>query len=144
MSYFIHLSNDIPIDDQTRELRLRARLYPAWNSWPRQVLVNSRQASFRTHRTRYPFPENHLGENTIQPYVHNCIVTVYEAGHKYQFMVFFKRHAYLKESRSLLALLQGCPMLLKGDAIVMRMGSLASYVNMRDRDTILADWLMKQ
>jgi hypothetical protein len=33
---------------------------------------------------------------------------------------------------------------LKGDALVMRMGSFAAYVNMRDRDTILADWLIKK
>ena len=34
--------------------------------------------------------------------------------------------------------------LLKGDVLVMRMGSFAPYVNMRDRDTILADWLIKK
>ena len=41
-------------------------------------------------------------------------------------------------------LLRGRVSHLKGDALVMRMGCFAAYVNMRDRDTILADWLIKK
>jgi hypothetical protein len=41
-------------------------------------------------------------------------------------------------------LLQGPVSHLKGDVVVMRVGSFAAYVNMRDRDTILADWLIKK
>ncbi len=41
-------------------------------------------------------------------------------------------------------LLRGPVSHLRGDALVMRMGSFAAYVNMRDRDTILADWLIKK
>jgi len=41
-------------------------------------------------------------------------------------------------------LLRGPVSCLKGDALVMRVGSFAPYVNMRDRDTILADWLIKK
>jgi len=129
---------------QTYELQLRARLYSAMRPIPRQVLVNSRQANYKAHHTRSPFPENHLSDFATQPYIHNCAVTVYEGANKYQFMVFFKRHILLRSSRCLHALLRGHRAILKGDAIVMRMGSLAAYVNMRERDTIIADWLMKQ
>jgi len=59
-------------------------------------------------------------------------------------MIFFKRHVLLKKSCCLRTLLRGRHAILKGDAIIMRIGSLASYVNMRERDTILADWLMKR
>jgi hypothetical protein len=40
-------------------------------------------------------------------------------------------------------LLRGPVSHLNGDALVMGMGSFAAYVNMRNRDTILADWLIK-
>ena len=59
-------------------------------------------------------------------------------------MVFFKRHVLLKKNKCLSMLLRSPASLLKGDALVMRMGSIATYVNMRDRDTILADWLIKK
>lgn len=76
--------------------------------------------------------------------LHKCMVTVHEGGQKYHFMVFFNQDVSLPESRSLRTLLQGHSAVLKGDAFVMRLGIRAPYVNMRDRDTILADWLMRQ
>ena len=58
-------------------------------------------------------------------------------------MVFFKRHCHIHPNNSLRKLRGGRP-ILKGDVIVMRIGSTSSYVNMRDRDTILADWFMQR
>jgi hypothetical protein len=58
-------------------------------------------------------------------------------------MVFFKRHRHIRPNNSLRKLRGGRPT-LNGDVIVMRIGSTSSYVNMRDRDTILADWFMQR
>ena len=110
----------------------------------RQVLVNACQINRHAHHTRSPFPENHLAEFATQPYIHNCLVTVHESVHEYRFMVFFKRHVLLRKNKCLPTLLQGSVSILQGDVLVMRLGSVAAYVNMRDRDTILADWLMRR
>jgi hypothetical protein len=59
-------------------------------------------------------------------------------------MVFFKQHVLLRENKCLSMLLRGPVSPLKGDVLVMRVGSFAAYINMRDRDTILADWLIKK
>lgn len=106
--------------------------------------MNARQINLSARHARSPFPENHFGESSIQPYIHNCLVTVYEGIHEYRFMVFFKRHVLLRKNGCLSMLLQGPVSHLKGDVVVMRVGSFAAYVNMRDRDTILADWLIKK
>jgi hypothetical protein len=59
-------------------------------------------------------------------------------------MVFFKRHVLLRKNKCLSTLVRGVAPICKGDVLVMRLGSLAAYVNMRDRDTILADWLVRR
>ena len=56
---------------------------------------------------------------------------------------FFKRHRHIRPNNTLYKLTGGRPN-LKGDVIVMRIGSSSSYVNMRDRDTILTDWFMQR
>ena len=106
-------------------------------------MVGIRQSSIQEWKKIYPFPENHIDENTIQPYVHNCVVTIYENKNLYRYMAFFKRHDHLRPNNSLYKL-RGGRSILKGDVIVMRVGSTSSYVNMRDRDTILADWFMQR
>ncbi|KAF8957896.1 hypothetical protein BDZ97DRAFT_1924155 [Flammula alnicola] len=124
------------------EANLRARLYPASSRRPRQILVNTRQPSAQRSMKRYPFAENHLGESVLQPWVHNCVVTVQEGRHTYRYMIFFKRHRLFGPSQCLQTLSNGQPSFLRSDVVVMRIGTTASYVNMRGRDSVLADWLM--
>ena len=107
-------------------------------------MVSTRRSSRQERKAFYPFPENHIDDNTIQPYVHNCVITVHERQNSYQYMVFFKRHCHIRPSNSLLNLRGGGRPILKGDVVVMRIGLTSSYVNMRDRDTILADWFMQR
>ncbi|KAF9470788.1 hypothetical protein BDN70DRAFT_648252 [Pholiota conissans] len=139
----------IPRTSSSVEIDLRSRLYPAeplstsTRLHPRQINVATRQPNSRAVNQRYPFPENHIGGSSTQPWVHNCLVTVREGRNTYQYMVFFKRHCLLKSNQTLSALV-GKPSRLCSDAVVMRIGVKAAYVNMRDRDTILADWLMKK
>lgn len=75
------------------------------------------------------------------------MVTVKEGNHYYQYMVFFKRHVVFQANLCL----QGMPaptvqspILLKGDVIVMRVGIVSAYINMRGRDRTRADFLITQ
>lgn len=64
------------------------------------------------------------------------MVSVTEAAHVYHFVVFFKKHKRLPINKSTKSN-------LRGDAVVMRLGQ-STYVNMRGRDRILADFLMER
>ena len=103
-------------------------------------MVGTRRSSIQERKKIYPFPENHIDKNAIQPYVHNCIVTIYENKILYRYMTFYD---HLRPNNSLYKL-RGGRSILKGDVIVMRVGSTSSYVNMCNRDTILADWFMQR
>lgn len=94
--------------------------------------------------TRLPFPENHLGELQLQPYVHNCAVTIREGRRTHRFMVFFKRHCRLLANQCLMTMVQDDATTIQGDVIIMRMGSKASYVNLRTGDAKRTDWLMRR
>jgi len=111
---------------------------------PRCILISSRQPSAVIRLQQFPFVENYIARHSIQPWVHNCAVTVQEGLNIYRFMVFFKRHHTFGPNRSLQALLQGQPSLVRLDVVVMRIGKASSFVNMRGRDSVLADWLMKK
>ena len=64
-----------------------------------------------------------------------------EAGRTYRFRVFFKRHHRLRPNRSLPG-----HVVFPGDILVMRAAALhtQSVVNMRERDTILSDYLVSR
>ncbi|KAG1849479.1 hypothetical protein F4604DRAFT_1593403, partial [Suillus subluteus] len=123
---------------QTAELHLRCRLYSSSWSKPCQVTVLT-QCSDRSRRAkRFPVPESLMDCATVQPYVHNCGVTLHEGRHTYQFCVFFKRHRHLRTNQLL-----STDHIFRGDAVVMRIGSSAGHVvNMRSRDNSLADFIM--
>lgn len=108
----------------------------------RQVLVTSRQDSDFSPVIRYPYAENYMQNSQTQSYVHNCLVTVHEGIRVYKFMVFFKNHKHLPRNNCLVALSNSSN--LRGDVLIMRIGVKSSYVNMRERDTILADWFMRK
>src|SRR6266571_66855 len=102
----------------------------------RAVPCQYQQGKAPAHHTLPPSP-------CMCEILHKCMVTVYEGGHQYQFMVFFNQDISLPESQSLCTLLQGHSAVLKGDAFVMQLGIWAHYINMCDYDTILVDWLMR-
>ena len=128
---------------KSHEARLRSRLYPSASSSPCRVSVITRQACPSVY-TRLPFPENHLGELQLQPYVHNCAVTIQEGRHLHRFMVFYKRHCRLQANRCLTTTVQGDATTIRGDVIIMRLGTKATYVNMRSGDAKRSDWLVRQ
>jgi hypothetical protein len=72
------------------------------------------------------------------------MVTIREGRRQHHFMVFFKRHCRLLENRCLKTMVQGDVTTIQGDIIIMRMGSKASYVNLRTGDAKRTDWLVRQ
>ena len=129
---------------KSHEARLRSCLYPAVSSSPCYVSVVTWQMCPFSIHTRLPFPENHLGELQLQPYVHNCAVTIREGHRTHCFMVFFKRHCCLLANQCLMTMVQGDTTTIQGNVIIMRMGSKASYVNLRTGDAKRTDWLMRR
>ncbi|KAG1723375.1 hypothetical protein EDD22DRAFT_962006 [Suillus occidentalis] len=125
----------------TPELHLRCRLYSASGSKPRQANMLTRCSNRSRSAQRFPVVEGLLNYAAVQPYVHNCFVTLREGRHTYQFCVFFKRHRHLGVN----PLLSSVEHIFRGDAVVMRIGVGGdSVVNMRGRDNALADFVMHQ
>ena len=96
-----------------------------------------------THGTaRYPLPESVFNDTTMQSYIHDCLVHVHEGKNIYHFRIFFKRHRHLPINQSLHQL--SANHTFRGDALVMRSGAQdrKSVVNMRERDTILSDYVI--
>ena len=107
------------------------------------VFVKTRQRNATDFHGRYPFAENLISFQRLQPYVHNCLVILAEGPHTYKFMVFFKRHVLLPQNDCLHKLANG-PTILRSDVVVMSVGVNAAYVNMKGREGVLADWVIKQ
>ncbi|KAG1865295.1 hypothetical protein F4604DRAFT_1586028 [Suillus subluteus] len=123
----------------TTELHLRCRLYSSSWSKPCQVTMLTRCSDRSRNGKHFPVPESLLDCASVQPYVHNCLVTLHEGRHVYQFSVFFKWHCRLQTN----PLLSSSDHIFQGDAVVMRIGvSAGSIVNMRGRDNSLADFIM--
>jgi hypothetical protein len=129
---------------KSHETRLRSRLYPSASSSPCHVSVVTRQACPSSVHIRLPFPENHLGELQLQPYIHNCAATIHEGRRTHRFMVFYKRHCRLQANRCLMTMVQGDATTIQGDVVIMRLGTKASYVNMRSGDAKRTDWLVRR
>jgi hypothetical protein len=124
---------------QTYEVKLRGRLYPVLRARPYLVPISTR-CSPVPKQERYPFAESVLTSSVLQPYVHDIKVTIDERGHRYCYRVFFKRHCRLLKSLSLFNLDNDSDFC--GDAVVMRVGCRGNFVNMRERDTTMADYLI--
>ncbi|KAI6102802.1 hypothetical protein F5141DRAFT_963843, partial [Pisolithus sp. B1] len=86
---------------------------------------------------QFPIAESLFQESCLQPYIHNCEVTVIEGQHTYCFHVFFKQHCCLHQN----LLLSRDNSEFRGDAVIMRVGT-RSVVNMRPRDAALADYMV--
>ena len=118
-------------------MHIRGRLY-AGNTKPCQVLVPTRCVRPpREIGPRFPYSESILDGAQIQPFVHDIIIDVKEGGQTYSFRVSYKKHRRLPE----------CPFLhFRGSMFVMRVAAFEpdSVMNMRDRDTILSDFMIKE
>ncbi|KAF8122255.1 hypothetical protein EV363DRAFT_1183029 [Boletus edulis] len=124
----------------TTELRLRCRLYSSSWTRPHQVTVPTRCTDMSRSAVRFPVAESLFQDSSVQPYIHNCEVTVLDRQHVHRFRVFFKRHRYLPWNPSL----SDCNHIFRGDVVVMRVGKgpLQAVVNMRARDSEVADYMI--
>ncbi|KAG2108147.1 hypothetical protein BD769DRAFT_1366007 [Suillus cothurnatus] len=135
-SLFVFYSHHL---NQTLEFHVRCRLYSASWSRPRQVTMLTRCSDRSRNAKCFPIPESLLNDASVQPYVHNCFVTLHEGRCIYQFCIFFKRHCHLRIN----TLLSSGDNVFRGDAAITRVGTSAgSVVNMRARDNALADFIM--
>lgn len=124
-------------------MRIRARLYSSTKTKPIQIAVPTRcTLPPREAGPRFPYAESILADAKTQPYIHDCMVILREGKSTYRFRVFFKRHCRLKKNRSFRPLQGITP--ICSDMFVMRIAAAntSSVVNMRDRDTILADYMI--
>jgi hypothetical protein len=122
---------------QTRIIHLRGRLYSVARSRPVQVSIPTRCAAQNSRR--YPYIEALFDGAAIQPYIHDCTVTIHEGQQTHHFVAFFKRHCRLTRNRSFASTAN-----FRGDCVVIRRSARneRSVVNMRGRDTALADWMV--
>lgn len=125
---------------QTYPLHIQSRLYSATCSKARQVKVPT--CCVIRAPDRFPLPECVFEDAIIQPYIHDCLVRVYEGRHVYHFRIFFKRHRHLHVNQSLRRL--SASLIFCGDVLVMRAGARNrnSVVNMREHDTVLSDYVI--
>jgi len=122
-------------------MRLRARLYDG-DQKPRSVLVATRcKLAPKYVGPRYPYAESILAESRIQPYIHDCIITIQEHRRTHYFRVFYKRHTRLR-TNNFLPTENNHDM--RGSVFVMRVAALepSSVVNMRGGDARLSDWMI--
>ncbi|KAF9233012.1 hypothetical protein BU15DRAFT_7429, partial [Melanogaster broomeanus] len=93
---------------------LKCRLYSSAWPRPRQVIMPTRCANTSRLANRFPIAESLLQDFRLQPYIHNCEVSVIEGRHTYKFSVFFKRHCRLHSN----TLLGGDVADFHGDVVV--------------------------
>ncbi|KAG2100707.1 uncharacterized protein F5147DRAFT_581939, partial [Suillus discolor] len=75
---------------------LQCRLYSSPWGKPCQVTMLTQCSDHLHSGKRFPVPESLLDCATVQPYMHNYLVTLHEGRHIYQFCVFFKQHCHLR------------------------------------------------
>lgn len=122
-------------------MRLRARLYDG-DRKPCPVLVTTRcELAPKYVGPRDALAESVLAESRIQPYVHDCFVTIQDDRRTHYFRVYLKRHAHLRTNEYLP---QENDFDLHGALFVMRSAAMepSSVVNMRGGDARLSDWLI--
>jgi len=115
---------------------VRGRSYSASAS-PQSIQILTRTSP--NTNSYYPLVEGHLEYAKLQPYVHDCTVTVLDGPRTTRFTIFFKRHIRLPINDFLSV--NDNP-IIRGDVVVMRRGTYIPYVDFRGGDRFLADWVV--
>ncbi|KAL4255932.1 hypothetical protein AB1N83_014448 [Pleurotus pulmonarius] len=125
---------------QAHEMKLRCRFYASHGSKP---IFTSLGARCDCGGSRYAYLESLLDDAALQPYVHDCLLTVKERNRLHRFRIFFKRHTLLPLNGAVQSLGTAA---FKGDVVIARVAvrDEVSLVNMRARDGILADFAMRK
>ena len=124
---------------QTMNRNLQSRLYSSTDTKARPVGVTTRCAG----QLRFPFVESVVGNTPLQPYVHDCVVTVIDGPRTQRYAVFFKRHRALPPNELVSRLCY--PLTFRGDIVVMRIGSRHGHVvNMCPGDAVVANLIISE
>jgi len=128
------------------ESRLRARMYSSSSNRPCTVQVITCDEGPTARFSRYPQIESNFNPKP-QPHIHNCTVGVWDGQRFSQFAVFYKQHRRLPLNRSLPPMhnrSRSSVVRFHGDFLVLRVAhkNINSYVNMRERDPALSDFLV--
>ena len=91
-------------------------------------------------RGRSPRLDLVMGDNRLQPHIHDGIVTVIKGRRTTRFHIFVKNHRRLRSN----GILERWNMPWKGDIVVMRKGISDEVVNIRANDASLADFAVKK
>jgi hypothetical protein len=132
---------------QAKQIHLRARLYPSTGRCkPVQALV-----PVRIEANKYfPIPEGLFQQASVQPYIHNCQVTILEGSSRYQFTIFFKNHCRLALNLTLPRNTDGVRNtrqrgpFFRGDLVILKTGVRKPFVNMGGRESAIADYAAKR
>ena len=128
-------------DDRPKTINrnLRSRLYASSYTKARPVEVTTRCVG----QLRFPFVESVVGNTPLQPYVHDCVVTVIDGRRTHLYVVFFKRHCALPPNALISRLCY--PSTFRGDIVVMRIGSRHGHVvNMRPGDAVVMNLVITE
>ncbi|KAI8989146.1 hypothetical protein BD414DRAFT_514825 [Trametes punicea] len=92
--------------------------------------------------SRYPLVESVLGGMAIQPYVHDCSVSVLHHNRWSRYTIFYRIHHRLPINRAA-ALVSGS-IAVHGDVLVMWTDDDGRVVGMRHGDAVIADQIVKR
>lgn len=122
---------------QVQDMHIHGCLYTG-NDKPCQVLVPTWCVRpLREIGPRFPYSESILDGAQIQPFICDIIIDIKEGRQTYSFRVSYKKHCQLPE----------CPFLhFWGSMVIMQVAAFEpdSVINMRDQDTILSDFMIKE
>ncbi|KAF8961319.1 hypothetical protein BDZ97DRAFT_1921404 [Flammula alnicola] len=120
-----------------RYFPVRAVLYGAASTRPSLLPIQTRITSHQ----RSPLVEEALS-GSIQPRIHDTIVTIRRGRRQHRFQIFVKNHKYLPTNAAVLALMGRQ---WHGDILVMRMGYTTNgVVNIRSGDQRLIEYALQR
>ncbi|KAF8961297.1 hypothetical protein BDZ97DRAFT_1760034 [Flammula alnicola] len=122
---------------KARYFPVRAVLYGAASTRPSLLPIQTRITSHQ----RSPLVEEALS-GSIQPRIHDTIVTIRRGRRQHRFQIFVKNHKYLPTNAAVLALMGRQ---WHGDILVMRMGYATNgVVNIRSGDQRLIEYALQR
>jgi hypothetical protein len=130
------IHNPVTYIQQDKFLQLQAHLYFRALGCLEYVLLQT----WENGNSRFPLVEGLFADLRMQPFIHDCIVMIYEGRVVHEFRVFCKNHQHLPKNASL------HNHFWKGDIAVMCAGKRKgrSVVNMRGCNAGLADFAVQQ
>ena len=117
-------------------MQLQARFYGSTSPNP----VTKKVTTQSNEHGRSPRLDLILSQHTLQPHIHDVVVSVRHRGKDYLFHIFFKKHKSLRKNNVIRVMKAKS---WRGDILVMKKGR-AELVNMPASHANLADYAVKR